>query len=128
MLRAVLIMACEQRYQGLHGIHNITVLEMEDNEVNKQDANDTGFQMSLDVIESFDVLDAMDEEEFEASCEDDSTYEQYLEDLTEEAIEYYVFRQKDDSKLTLEEVEEMVGNYGFEITKQSDFNEHFEDW
>ena len=57
----VYIFACEASYGGLHGMYNVDVVEVQDME----EANEYGYEMAQDVVESYDCFDEVFEEEFE---------------------------------------------------------------
>ena len=58
----VYIFACEGSYGGLHGIYNADVVEVQDME----EANEYGYEMAQDVVESYDYcFDEEIEEELE---------------------------------------------------------------
>ena len=57
----VYIFACESSYGGLHGMYNADVVEVQDME----EANEYGYEMAEDVVESYDCFDEEVEEELE---------------------------------------------------------------
>lgn len=58
----VFIYACEDTYQGLHGICDMRVVEVS----SLEEANEYGMEMSGDVIESYGIIDeSLDEDEYE---------------------------------------------------------------
>ena len=57
----VYIFACEASYGGLHGMYDEDVVEVRDME----EANEYGYGMAADVVESYDCFDEVFEEEFE---------------------------------------------------------------
>ena len=48
----VYIFACESSYGGLHGMYDEDVVEVQ----NMEEANDYGYEMALNVIESYDCF------------------------------------------------------------------------
>ena len=96
----VFIYACENTYQGLHGIEDMRVVEVS----SVEEANEYGMEMSRDVIETYDTLG--DFEEFE----DEEAYEEaFLE-----AREWYVYlidEEKAKGKST-EELDEIASEWG----------------
>ena len=59
----VYIFACEGSYGGLHGMYNEDVVEIKD----MKEANDYGYEMALDVVESYDCFD--EDEDIEQELE-----------------------------------------------------------
>ena len=59
----VYIFACEGSYGGLHGMYEEDIIEVKDIE----EANNYGYEMAQDVIESYDDFD--DEEDVEQELE-----------------------------------------------------------
>ena len=59
----VYIFACEASYGGLHGIYNADVVEVQD----MKEANEYGYEMALDVVESYGCFD--DDEDIEQELE-----------------------------------------------------------
>ena len=59
----VYIFACEGSYGGLHGIYDADVVEVQDME----EANEYGYEMAQDVVESYDCFD--DDEDIEQELE-----------------------------------------------------------
>ena len=59
----VYIFACEASYGGLHGMYNEDVIEVQDIE----EANNYGYEMAQNVVESYDCFD--DEEDVEEELE-----------------------------------------------------------
>ena len=59
----VYIFACEGSYEGLHGIYDADVVEVQDME----EANEYGYEMALGVVESYDCFD--DDEDIEQELE-----------------------------------------------------------
>ena len=59
----VYIFAYEGSYRGLHGMYNEDVVEVQDME----EANEYGYEMAQDVVESYDCFD--DEEDVEQELE-----------------------------------------------------------
>lgn len=57
----VYIFACESSYGGLHGMYNADVVEVQDME----EANEYGYEMAEDVVESYNCFDEENEEELE---------------------------------------------------------------
>ena len=57
----VYIFACEGSYGGLHGMYNEDVVEIKD----MKEANDYGYEMALDVVESYDCFDEDEDIELE---------------------------------------------------------------
>ena len=57
----VYIFACESSYGGLHGMYDEDVVEVRDME----EANEYGYAMAADVVESYDCFDEVVEEELE---------------------------------------------------------------
>lgn len=55
----VYIFACESSYDGLHGIYDVDVVEVQDME----EANEYGYEMAKGVVESYDYFDEEVEEE-----------------------------------------------------------------
>lgn len=55
----VYIFACESSYDGLHGIYDADVVEVQDME----EANEYGYEMAEGVVESYDYFDEEVEEE-----------------------------------------------------------------
>lgn len=120
MKRIVIICACEQQYQGLHGMNDVQVLELEENEL--EIANECGRELSEQVISSYGyLLDGHSDNEDTTEENDD-----WWEDG--DGTEWYIYRQKDDSNLTLEEVEEMIKSYGYDVTEHENFDQHFYSW
>ena len=67
----VYIFACEGSYGGLHGIYNADVVEVQDME----EANEYGYEMALDVVESY-------------GCFDDEAY-------IEQELEWHIYKIKE---------------------------------
>ena len=59
----VYIFACEGSYGGLHGIYDADVVEVQD----MKEADEYGYEMALDVVESYGCFD--DEEDIEQELE-----------------------------------------------------------
>ena len=59
----VYIFACESSYGGLHGIYDADVVEVQDME----EANEYGYEMAQNVVESYDCFD--DDEDIEQELE-----------------------------------------------------------
>ena len=59
----VYIFAYEGSYRGLHGMYNEDVVEVQDME----EANEYGYEMAQDVVESYDCFD--DDEDIEQELE-----------------------------------------------------------
>ena len=57
----VYIFACEGSYGGLHGMYNEDVVEVQ----NIEEADEYGYEMAQDVVESYDCFDEVVEEELE---------------------------------------------------------------
>ena len=57
----VYIFACEASYGGLHGMYDEDVVEVR----NMEEANEYGYGMAEDVVESYDCFDEVVEEELE---------------------------------------------------------------
>lgn len=109
MKRPVIIAAAEPQYQGLHGMNNVLVLELEQNEYHI--ASEYGVEMSEEVAGSYSYL-----------IDDDDDDDVEFEHL------YYIWRLLDDSKLTLQDVEQMVDDYGYDVSEHEDFDGNFYDW
>lgn len=121
MKRSVVILACETVYEGLHGINDCIAIELEEDEL--QEAIAMAEEMSNEVIDSyssaFDYFN--DDDEYNDSGEDN--YDEY-----DDRMSYYIYRQRDDSDLTFEEVEQMLNDYGFDIKTEPDFKQNFDVW
>ena len=59
----VYIFACESSYGGLHGMYEEDVIEVKDT----KEANNYGYEMAQDVVESYDCFD--DDEDIEQELE-----------------------------------------------------------
>ena len=59
----VYIFACEGSYGGLHGMYNEDVVEVQD----IKEADEYGYEMAQDVVESYDCFD--DDEDIEQELE-----------------------------------------------------------
>ena len=59
----VYIFACEGSYDGLHGMYEEDVIEVR----NMEEANNYGYEMAQDVVESYDCFD--DDEDIEQELE-----------------------------------------------------------
>ena len=59
----VYIFACEGSYGGLHGMYNEDVVEVQ----GMEEANEYGYEMALDVVESYGCFD--DDEDIEQELE-----------------------------------------------------------
>ena len=59
----VYIFACEGSYRGLHGMYNEDVVEVQD----IKEADEYGYEMAQDVVESYDCFD--DDEDIEQELE-----------------------------------------------------------
>ena len=59
----VYIFACESSYSGLHGMYEEDVIEVR----NMKEANNYGYEMAQDVVESYDCFD--DDEDIEQELE-----------------------------------------------------------
>ena len=58
----VFVYACENTYQGLHGICDMRVVDVS----SLEEANESGMEMSGAVTESYDIIDeSLSEEEYE---------------------------------------------------------------
>lgn len=101
MKRAVIIVAYEDQYQGLHGIYDVRVLETDKDDLLEME--ETAQEACEEVIDSY------------SCCEESDG-------------EYIIYRQRDESPLTLEEVKEIVNDYGKDVEDSEDFNKHFEIW
>lgn len=101
MKRAVIIVAYEDQYQGLHGIYDARVVEAEEDDLLEME------EMAQEACE--EVIDSY------SCCEESDG-------------EYMIYRQKNESSLTLEEVEEIVNDYGKDVENYEDFNKHFKSW
>lgn len=101
MNRAVIIVAYEDQYEGLHGINDVRVEEADENEL--PEIQEIAQEMCNEVIDSY------------SCCEGGEG-------------EYMIYRQKDESTLTTKEVEEIVNDYGIDVDKYEDFDDHFKTW
>ena len=61
----VYIFACESSYGGLHGMYNEDVVEIKD----MKEANDYGYEMAQNVVESYDCFDEDEDEGIEQELE-----------------------------------------------------------
>ena len=61
----VYIFACESSYGGLHGMYDEDVVEVRDME----EANEYGYGMAADVVESYDCFDEDEDEDIEQELE-----------------------------------------------------------
>ena len=59
----VYIFACEGSYRGLHGMYDEDIVEVQDME----EADEYGYEMAQDVVESYDCFD--DDEDIEQELE-----------------------------------------------------------
>ena len=62
----VFIYAYESSYEGLHGINTLAVVDVD----TLAEADEIGFNMAQEVIESYDFFDEADEELLENCCWD----------------------------------------------------------
>ncbi len=121
MSRITLILACEGTYQGLHGMNDYAVEEFEDDEYEL--ACEQGREMSAQVIESYSsISDSLYDEDGE------DYDEEVAEEIFDENIEYYLYRQRLDSKLTREEIDGIMEDYRYDIPEWPQFPLHFEEW
>lgn len=99
----VLIYACEQTYHGLHGIEDMTVVEVDSIE----EADEYGIEMSERLIESYDTLIDFDD------YDDDEAYGEALS----EAREWYIYsidEEKAKGKST-EELDKIASKWGSDL-------------
>lgn len=100
------VYATENMYQGLHGLYNFAVVSG-----TEKDAETHGFEMSYELITSYDCIFEDLEEE---ACGD----EELLEELITEEICYEVYKINDNKeeikKLSNRELENLFDEYGYE--------------
>lgn len=82
----VYIFACEGSYGGLHGMYNEDVVEVQ----NMEEANEYGYEMALDVVESYGCFDDDDE-------------------VVEEELEWRVYKIKEG--ISVEEARAALGSH-----------------
>lgn len=97
-----LIYACEMQYNGLHGMNDWNVYDCQTYE----EACEIGHELSYDVITSYGCIeDAFEEEVMERLREEgitaehqdyDDLYDEWLEELIEEDINYSVYQVQED--------------------------------
>jgi len=84
------IFACENLYNGEHGMNIATVQDCK----NKSEAITLAIQYSMDVIHSYDgIIDILDEEVQDYICENmsEDAIENLRDDIYWEDINYYIF-------------------------------------
>ena len=126
----VFIYACENTYQGLHGICDMRVVDVS----SLEEANEYGMEMSEDVIQSYDIIDeSLDEEEYEEAflearlwyiypIDEEKAMEAFRELLPKIIIDHNFYEDESEQvKLPIEEVAKIAGeSYTafFEILQQ----------
>jgi len=89
--------AREQIYGGLHGIMTLLVDDFE----NEEDAEDCGAEASRDLIESYCYDDLKEQASYELSDGDD--FDEFMEQLIEDDIDFTVYKIKDEYQKQLPE-------------------------
>ena len=97
------IKAYEGIYCGLHGMYDIFVDEFD----SLKDANETGVQMSYEVMESYGCIEEAIADSAE-SYEDD--YEEAYEQIAAENVAYEVWKMLPDCPFTIGELDEMLSH------------------
>ena len=99
----VLIYACEQMYHGLHGIEDMTVVEVD----SIKEADEYGIEMSERLIESYDTLINFDD------YDDDEAYGEALL----EAREWYVYpiNEEKAKSFSIKELDKLVSRLGLNL-------------
>lgn len=99
MKRCVIILACKTTYNGVENICDYDLLkEIEENELFKAESRAYKMNEEINKIDPF---------------------------LRGSQPEYKIYRQKDESILTCEQIQEMVDSYGTDIEYYSDFQNNF---
>lgn len=89
----VAIKAYEDRYQGLHGMYSIDVIDVDSFDEAYQIARD----YSIDVMERYGILDEIYDEAIELGIKEGSlTMEGYVEEEIDERAMYEIYKLKDD--------------------------------
>ena len=104
----IFIYACENFYDGLHGIEDFCIEELET--YNERLVSNIGIELSLDVIEKYinvdrDYLDCDGPEDFDS---EDDYYEAYSE-VANEHIKWYAYKIKDEfDNIPIKDLEEIA--------------------
>lgn len=108
------IYACENVYGGLHGMDNHAIV----NCTNEGEANDIGLEMSFDVMESYECITNVLEEEASEEYERD-THEwcDYLEQLKGENSYYIIYPIVDTKGKSTRKLEKEFWNNREEFVK-----------
>lgn len=101
-MKKYLIYACESQYGGLHGMEDWTICECNSYE----EACEIGHEMSYEVITSYSsIIDGFEEEAHGRLIEEgitvddadyDDLYDDWMNDLIEEDIEYSVYELQEE--------------------------------
>ena len=96
----VFIYACEDTYQGLHGICDMRVVDVS----SLDEANEYGMEMSGDVIDSFDTLG-----DFEEELDEDELDEAFMQSRL-----WYVYPIDEEKAkdLSTEELDKLAAEWG----------------
>ena len=99
----VFIHAYEGQYCGLHGIEDLTCVEVNSIE----EAKEIGREMSEDVITSFGLEDEwLAEDDESEDCTDYGTYAEYY------GLEYEIYKIKDEVDMSIEELDSKCAYLG----------------
>lgn len=85
----VYIFACEGSYGGIHGMYDVDVVEVQ----NMKEANEYGYEMAQNVIESYHRFGFFDEED---------------EDVEQE-LEWHIYKIKED--ISADEARAAIGSH-----------------
>ena len=102
------IYACESTYGGLHGMNNYGFEECDDDEM----ANEVGIEWSYNVMDSYESIGDGFEEDAVADglSEEDDGYDEFIDALRAENVQYHWTRLRDDCPLTLEQLKDREFN------------------
>lgn len=108
------VYACEQHFQGYHGVETYDVFY----DINEEDANSNGHDMSIEVMESYSaVMDGIEADAEQAAMDEGIAYDTVSEneyddwmcnaitELEEENTSWYIRQLRDD--LTDEDKEQI---------------------
>lgn len=132
MKRIVVIFAWEDIYQGSFGMHHILAEEMESDQYEKaymigiQTARDAIPDLCLEMYKDIYLSENDIDDEFTT---DDIPMDNFdLQCLIDDSTYYSIYRQHDNSLITIDEISNLIDKYKFELKKQEIFLNNFSVW
>lgn len=132
MKRIVVIFAWEDIYKGSFGVHHILTEEMESNQYEK--AYMIGVQTARDVIPDLcseiykDIYLSENDIDDEFTADDISMDNFDMQCLIDDSTYYSIYRQHNNSLMTIDEISALIDKYQFELKKQEIFLNNFSIW